>query len=109
MAQGGETAGGDDFLRLLHRFNPRRDDSQYPAIQKPADQAVLAFGNADKGCQADVQGGGANECGGIDWHGTVLEIPPDGVVSGASCDARDVRGPRTTNTEGEHRNSLLEA
>jgi len=48
VAQGREAAGRDDLLRLLHRFNSRCDDSQDPAVQEPADEAVLALRNTCK-------------------------------------------------------------
>src|ERR1700694_3132718 len=103
-----KAARRDDILRFFGRFNARSDDSQDTAVQQPTDDAVLAFGDAYKGREAEVQRGGANQRGRVDRHGAMFEIDPDRVMSGAARDAGNIGGSRTTNPPGGHRTTLSE-
>src|SRR5439155_136596 len=99
VAERRKAARGNDILRLFGGFDARSDDSQHAAVQQPPDDAILAFGYARERRKAEIESRGANQRHGIDRHGAVLEIDPDRVVSGASSDAGDLGGSRTTDAE----------
>jgi hypothetical protein len=92
VAERRKAARRNDILRFFGSFYARRDDTQDAAVQQSADDAVLAFGYARKGGQAEVKGGSADQRRSVDRHGAMLEIDPDRVVPGAARDAGDIGG-----------------
>jgi len=80
VAERREPAGGNDFLRRFGRVDARRNDPQYSAIQQPADDAILSFGDSRERCQAEIQRRGANQRRSVDGHGAMFEIDPNGVM-----------------------------